>query len=230
LTVTAAPKTKTYGALDPILTFGVAGLQFSDTSGAVLSGALARASGETVGGSPYTITQGTLAPNGNYTVNFTGSTLAITRAPLSITADSKAKALGATDPAFTVTYTGFVNGEAPSALGGTLTFTRAPGESVGSYSITPSGLTGANYAISFNPGTLTIFGLPLLSPPALVGNTVVLTWTAFSNATYRVQFKSALSAAGWTDVAGDILATGSTASKNDIVTSSNRFYRVQVLP
>jgi hypothetical protein len=112
--------------------------------------------GETVAGSPYAITQGTLAPNGNYTINFTGNTLTITKAALSITADSKTKVYGATDPAFTVTYAGFVNGETASVLGGTLAFSRAPGENVGSFLITPNGLTSGNYAISFNTGSLSI--------------------------------------------------------------------------
>src|ERR1019366_8144908 len=103
-----------------------------------------------------TITQGTLTPNGNYTISFTGNTLTITKAALSVTADAKTKTYGAADPAFTVTYAGFVNGETSAVLGGTLAFARAPGENVGSYLITPSGQTSGNYAITFNTGTLSI--------------------------------------------------------------------------
>jgi len=44
----------------------VNGLQFTDTAAGVLSGSLTRAPGETVAGSPYAITQGTLAANSNY--------------------------------------------------------------------------------------------------------------------------------------------------------------------
>ena len=51
------------------------GFQFSDTAATVLTGSLARAAGETVLGSPYAITQGTLAADSNYTIHFTGSTL-----------------------------------------------------------------------------------------------------------------------------------------------------------
>jgi hypothetical protein len=50
-----------------------------------------------------------------------------------------------------------------------------------------------------------------------------------SNATYRVQFKANLSDA-WTSLAGDVLATGSTASKTDAPITSTGFYRIQVLP
>src|SRR4029077_501057 len=61
LTVAANPQTKVYGQADPTLTYTVTGFQLGDTSATVLTGALTRAPGETVAGSPYPITQGTLA-------------------------------------------------------------------------------------------------------------------------------------------------------------------------
>jgi hypothetical protein len=232
LQLTAAFKTKVYGSTDPALTFTTSGLQFSDTAAAVLTGALTRATGETVAGGPYAITQGTLAPNGNYTISFTGNFLTITKATLSVTADSKTKTFGTTDPAFTVTYSGFVNSETPTVLGGALTFSRVPGEGVGSYLITPGGLTSGNYAITFNPGTLTITApAPLMLPLAFVNRTnVVISWSAASNGNYRVQYISTLGSTSWSNLIGDVTATGSTASKTDTLTTSNRFYRVQVLP
>ena len=311
LTITADTKTKTYGAVDPALTFVASGLQFSDTSGTVLVGALTRVAGETVADGPYAISQGTLTPNGNYIISFTVNTLAITKAALSVTADAKTKVYDAADPAFTVTYTGFVNSETaavlggtlafgrapgenvgsylitpngltsanytitfntgslgitkaalsvtadaksktfgttdpvftaayagfvnsetPAVLGGTLTFTRVPGETVGAYLITPSGLTNVNYAITFNTGTLTITApAPLMLPLTRVGTTnIVITWSAVSNGTYRVQYNPVLNTTNWTDLIGDVIATGSTASKTDAMTTTNRFYRVRVLP
>ena len=117
-------------------------------------------------------------------------------------------------------------------LGGALNFTRVPGESVGSYLITPSGLTSGNYVITFNPGTLTIAApAPQMPPLSLAGKTnVVIAWSAVSNGVYRVQFNSSLSGTNWTDLVGDITATGATASRTDVMTTSNRFYRVRVLP
>ena len=41
---------------------------------------LTRASGETVAGSPYAISQGSLASNANYTISFADGTLTITKA------------------------------------------------------------------------------------------------------------------------------------------------------
>jgi hypothetical protein len=232
LSVTADAKTKVYGAADPALTFTASGLQFADTGATVLTGAMSRLAGETVAGGPYAITQGTLAPNGNYTISFTGGLLTITKAALSVTADAKTKTFGAADPAFTVSYAGFIGSETPTILGGALAFTRSPGEAVGSYLITPSGMTSVNYAITFNTGTLTITApAPQMLPLTLVGKTgVVISWSAVSNGVYRVQYKPVLNATAWTDLVGDVTATGSSASKTDLLTPTNRFYRVQVLP
>jgi large repetitive protein len=232
LEIKAQTETKSYGAADPALTFTVSGLQFTDTQALVLTGALTRAAGESVAGSPYAITQGTLTANGNYTISFTGNTLAITPVQLSITADSKSKTFSTPDPVFTVTYDGFVKGDTASALGGVLSITRVPGESVGNYTITPAGLTSTNYTVSFNTGTLTITAPAsiILSLERAGAASIVLTWNAVSNASYRVQYRSQLDATTWTDLAGVVLASASTASKIDVLTPTNRFYRVQLLP
>ena len=167
----------------------------------------------------------------NYSITYAPGTLTVNQAPLSVTADAKSKVFGAADPAFTVSYVGFLNGETAAVLGGTLAFNRAPGEGVGSHLITPSGLTSGNYTITFNPGTLTITApSPLLLPLTLAGTNVVISWNAVSNGIYRVQYQSALNTANWTNLAGDITATNSIAFKTDLRTSTNRFYRVQVLP
>jgi hypothetical protein len=53
---------------------------------------------------------------------------------------------------------GFVPGEGPSVLGGTLTCSTPATKSSppGTYAITPAGLTSGNYAIKFVNGTLTV--------------------------------------------------------------------------
>jgi hypothetical protein len=75
-----------------------------------------------------------------------------------VKADSYTKLLNAPNPTLIATYTGFVGGETPAVLGGTLGFTtNVPSpEQVGIWTITPSGLTSINYAISFLTGTLKI--------------------------------------------------------------------------
>src|SRR5438094_8472421 len=92
---------------------------------------------------------------GNYTISYASGTLKITPAALTVTADNKTKAYGTVTPAFTVQYTGFVNGDTPTALGGTLSFTGSAttATTVGSFAITPGGLTSANYAIKIGSAT-----------------------------------------------------------------------------
>jgi hypothetical protein len=107
LTVAAQPQTKQYGASDPSLTYLAGGLQFSDTAATVLTGLLARAPGESVAGSPYAITQGSLVANSNYTIAFTASTLSITPATLTVTAEARTKPYGDADPSLTYLSSGF---------------------------------------------------------------------------------------------------------------------------
>ena len=57
-----------------------------------------------------------------------------------------------------VEYSGFVNSEDASVLGGTLAYDYSYSRygNVGDYTITPKGLTSGNYAITFEQGTLTV--------------------------------------------------------------------------
>ena len=94
---------------------------------------------------------------------------AIQRSNLTVTAANASVIFGQPFPSFSVSYSGFVNGDGPTALGGSLAFTAPPAASVpGTYPITPSGLTSTNYSITYVAGTLTISspGLVALDPGA----------------------------------------------------------------
>jgi len=83
LTVTADAKSKTQGSIDPSLTYSYTGLVAGDAN-ATFTGALARASGETLG--DYVITQNTLAATGNYTIGlYNPALLSVVAAPASPT-------------------------------------------------------------------------------------------------------------------------------------------------
>ncbi|MEI1211910.1 MBG domain-containing protein, partial [Pseudomonas aeruginosa] len=84
LNVIADAKTKVYGDLDPALTYQVSGLKRGDTAGAVLNGgSLNRVAGENVG--VYGINQGGLGlVSSNYTLNYQGNNLTITKALLNV--------------------------------------------------------------------------------------------------------------------------------------------------
>ena len=72
-------------------------MAIDDTAATVLTGHPSRAHSGTLAGEQvgdYAITQGTLAADSNYTISFTGSTLTITPAPLTVTANSQTKVYG----------------------------------------------------------------------------------------------------------------------------------------
>jgi hypothetical protein len=154
LNVTAAAKSKTYGTADPALTWSATGYQNGDTS-AVVTGALTRAAGENVGN--YAINQGSLAA-GNYTIVYTGASLTVSAAPLTVTADDKSKTQGAVNPLLTVSYSGFVNGDTAASLTvqPTATTTAVTDSPSGNYPITASGGVSSNYNFNYVAGTLTV--------------------------------------------------------------------------
>ena len=53
-----------------------------------------------------------------------------------------------------------------------------------------------------------------------------VTWFAEPGVSYRLQMKTNLTDAVWKDVAGDVTATGSMASKTDTPAGKSRFYRI----
>ena len=159
--VTPNAASKTYGAADPAFTGTLVGFLVADG----VTASYSRTAGETVAGSPYTISA-VLSPAGvlgNYDITYNTADFTINPATLSIAADHKTKTYGAADPGLTYLATGFQFGDtAATVLTGALT--RAPGENVGSYAISQGTLVAnANYTISFtghdlviDPATLSI--------------------------------------------------------------------------
>jgi hypothetical protein len=160
LTVTADDATKVYGDPNPVLTGTVDGLKNGDALTATYTT-------EATQGSPagdYTIVAGIEgAAADNYAVTPVNGTLKVTKAPLTAKVVDSSKVYGEDNPAFSVSYDGFVLGQDKGVLGGTLVYatgaTAASG--VGAYDVTASGLTSSNYEISFHKGTLTVTKAPL---------------------------------------------------------------------
>ena len=164
LTVTANALTKAYGAVNPALTYTMAGFVNGDTQATATTGApslTTTALASSVPGSyPITPTLGTLVST-NYTFTFVNSTLTVNQAVLTVTANALTKAYGAANPALTYTMAGFVNGDtqATATAGGPVLTTTALATSVpGSYPITATlgTLTSANYTFTFVNSTLTV--------------------------------------------------------------------------
>jgi hypothetical protein len=161
LTVTAANASKLYGQVNPPLTGTIVGIKNGDNITATYATTATQSS--PVG--TYPIVPTLVDPDSklsNYSVTSINGTLTINPAPLTITADDKTKILNAPNPAFTASYSGFVLGEGPGVLSGTLTCTTTAVTTspVGSYPITCSGQTSTNYAITYVAGTLHIIYAP----------------------------------------------------------------------
>src|SRR5205807_8326108 len=92
--------------------------------------------------------------------------------------------------ALPICYAGFVLSQNSSALGGSLSFSTSATTAsvVGAYSVTPSGLSSTNYAISFHDGTLTISKADTTTTlirnlnPSTYGQSVTFTATVTANA------------------------------------------------
>jgi filamentous hemagglutinin family protein len=162
LTVTANDASRRYGAADPGFTARYDGLVLGDSADD-LDGALAFAATSArdsdVGN--YAVTAQGLTSR-NYDISFRPGRLAITPAPLTVAAEDASREVGASDPAFSVRYSGFVLDDAPGDLDGMLTIrTTATAQSpTGRYRVTPDGLASPNYAISYASAWLDV------APPA----------------------------------------------------------------
>src|SRR5262249_33547172 len=100
--------------------------------------------------------QGTLAAGTSDSPAFVGGTLTVTKAALTITADDKTMVAGGKMPPLTASYSGLVNGDTASVVQGLALSTVAAASPPGTYAITASGATAADYDITFKSGTLTV--------------------------------------------------------------------------
>ena len=145
----------------------------------------------------FTLTAPAVLASGNYTVivtNISGSATAssavtVSPATLTVTANNTNRIYGAANPAFTASYTGFVNGDTTAVLGGSpsLTTTANSGSGVGAYTITAGAgtLSAANYTFGFNNGTLIVNPAALTvtanSTNKLYGQTLIFAGTQFTS-------------------------------------------------
>jgi hypothetical protein len=161
LTVTADPQSRTYGAANPaplpssysgfvggetLATSGVSGVPSCTTTATTASG---------IGPYPISCTANTLAA-ANYAFNVVGGTLTVQPAPLTVTAEPKARQYGLPNPAPTSTVTGFVLGETAATAAGfggapSCSIATAQAAGVGTYpaaiTCTAGTLTAANYVV-----------------------------------------------------------------------------------
>ena len=168
LTITATGPNKVYGSAIATTAnatqFTSVGLVTGETiTGVTLTPNTAGSAATTAAGVAYTVTpslptgaNGFIAANYNITyVPFEGS---VSKKSLTATADNKSKIYGATNPAFTITYDGFVNNDdaAVLTLAPVASTSATASSNVGTYDIAISNGTAANYTLTAIKGTLTI--------------------------------------------------------------------------
>lgn len=195
LTVTAEPKTVTYGAA-PVYTATISGFAGDDTT-SVISGSPAFGTSATLtNGKPnagtWTITPaaGTLTASNYIFETFTPAALTVNRAGLTVTAANSSKVYGAALPALTATITGYVNGDTQSAVAGvpSATTSATSASPIGAYPIVAGGgLSAANYTFTYVNATLTVGAAVLTVTPAGASrvyggsNSLSYTITGFTN-------------------------------------------------
>ncbi|MBQ6481419.1 MAG: DUF11 domain-containing protein, partial [Anaerolineaceae bacterium] len=95
---------------------------------------------------------------GNYSINYVNGLLTITPAAVVVKADDKTKVYGDADPELTAHVNGLINENDVIEY----SLSRAAGENVGNYTITPTGeAQQGNYIVTYETGTLTITPKPL---------------------------------------------------------------------
>jgi len=158
--VTPNPASKSYGTTDPVFTGTLSGFLPADGVTATYS----RTPGESVVGSPYTVsaTLGPAAVLANYSITYGTAPFTITAAALVATASNANRIYGDPNPVFTGALTGVASGD-----GITVSFSSpaVQGSPVGNYAIVPT-LTDplgklVNYSVTLNNGTLAIQPAPL---------------------------------------------------------------------
>ena len=179
LTITAEDKIRVYGEDAPAYTASYDGFVNGDDQGEVTGLEITGGApdGAAVGDYPIHVA-GAVSPN--YAIAYVAGTEHVTPAPLTITADDQSRVYGAKVPAYTASYDGLVNGDTQDQFAD-LTLTGPPtGAGVGTYAITPSGASNANYEIDYAAGTETVTPAPLTIRPANVavgsGQTPTYSW------------------------------------------------------
>jgi hypothetical protein len=158
LVITASSGTMTYGGTVPAITASYSGFVNGDTAASLTTAptCTTTATSQSAAGSFPSSCTG--AVDSNYAISYVSGTVVDSPAPLTIAANNASMTQGSAIPTLTATYSGFVNGNGPSNLTGTLvcTTTATSSSAPGTYPITCSGQSSSNYTITYVAGTLTI--------------------------------------------------------------------------
>jgi hypothetical protein len=195
LTVTANSTNRLYGQANPVFTGSLVGVVNGDNITPNYGSPATAASAVGTYAIVPTLTD-PAAKLGNYAVTTNNGTLTVGSATLTVSAASQTRNYGQANAAFTVNYSGFVNSQDASVVGGTPSFVCVDGNAlnvgpatpVGVYAIIPSGLTAPNYTLVYANGSVTINQATLTVTPNAATRTYgatnpifAATFTGFAN-------------------------------------------------
>jgi len=153
---------------------------------------------------------------------------------LTITANNTNKLVGQDNPSLTASYAGFVGGDDTNALSApvVLSTTATAASIAGNYPITASGASATNYLIQYFNGNLRVILNTQLVGAQVTANgsgIYVVSWPTISGQTYQLEYEDDLTLNNWQPVGTPFPGVdGVVAITNNLPTSPQRFYRVQV--
>lgn len=158
LIASAVNTNRLYGAANPQLTIAYTGLMNGETASVLQSQpsiSTAATNTSPIGAYPITLSGGS---DTNYFIVRSNGVLTVNPAPLLATADPKSRAYGQPNPALTISYAGFLNGDTNNVLTTPIAIntTAQPTSPIGHYPITLSGGAASNYSLALSNGTLTV--------------------------------------------------------------------------
>ncbi|MBU3577858.1 filamentous hemagglutinin N-terminal domain-containing protein [Polynucleobacter sp. UK-Kesae-W10] len=176
LRITATPSLlgNTYTGATYTSTYTTTFLSATDANNATITGTVSESNAGTYSSH--------LAVTGSSLVNYntpiiSDANFVIAKAPLIVKAISAKREAGAVFSGGNgVAYIGLQNGDTPSVLSGTLTYSGSSqgASTAGTYAIVPSGLTSQNYAISYASGDLVLTPQPVVLVPVFIPPPVVV--------------------------------------------------------
>jgi gliding motility-associated-like protein len=163
LTITATNQTKTYAAALPTLTVAYSGFVNGESSTSLTTQPVVSTTATAASPATTYPIRATGAAGSNYAITYVAGTLTISKAILTVTADDKTKPYGAVNPALTIVYTGFVNGDTQARLTTRplATTTATTTSAAGTYPIAVSGGVSDNYTFNYVAGALRVGSVTL---------------------------------------------------------------------
>jgi filamentous hemagglutinin family protein len=217
LTITANNASRTYGSSNPSFSASYSGFVLGQDS-SILSGSLSLTTPATSSSNAgtYSITPSGLS-NSNYSISNIAGTLTVNPAPLTVIANDASRNYGSGNPSFGASYSGFVLGQDSSVLNGSLALTTpaTSASNIGSYSITPSGLSSSNYSITNTAGTLTVNPAPL----TITANDASRTYGS-SNPSFNASYSGFVLGQGRSALSGSLSLTTPATNASDAGTYS----------